>query len=159
MYWRQQWSRIVTLLCTSSCPITDCYNKSNWKEQAASWYEIMSINFVSYQTVQHWHWGFMSSGLWCCSVGWVVSDIPELTCDCMTYEDGGTMILWKAGNHWPNGTVPYPRSLDSTAASLWEPQIAWWQTVLRHFFLTCMKLIPHITVHLSSPLRTNNAIK
>jgi hypothetical protein len=26
------------------------------------------------------------------------------------------------------------------------------------FFLTCMKLIPHTAVHLSSTLRTNNAI-
>ena len=62
-------------------------------------------------------------GMWCCSVGWVVSDIPDrpsrvLNFDCMTYEDGGTMILWNPGKHSPNGTAPYLRRLDSSAASL-----------------------------------------
>jgi hypothetical protein len=136
-----------------------------WRHKLPVDMKLQAFNCVSYQTLQHWcledsvlrECDAVSLGEWFLTFQSWPSTV--FVCDCMTYDDGGTMILWNAGNHSPNGTAPYPRSLDSSTTSLWDPQISWWQTVLRHFFLTYMKLIPHTTVHLSSSLRTNNAIK
>lgn len=75
----------------------------------------------------HWScWGFRSSGIWCCVLGWVASyRFKELSVsffkgqgvqvqilDCLTFEDEGTVILW-------NNQEPLTQWHSDTSQNIW----------------------------------------